>query len=58
MDRREDQIILVQQRHARLIARGIRRIEREFGQKPLAGWIACRDLFELQQVSLPHGGSS
>ena len=30
MDRREDQIILVEQRHARLVARRVRRIEREF----------------------------
>ena len=36
MDRRKDQIILVEQRHARLIARRVRRIERELRQEPLA----------------------
>ena len=56
MDGREDQIILVQQRHARLIAGGIRRIEREFGEEPLAGWIARRNLFELDKVSLADRG--
>jgi hypothetical protein len=30
MDRREDQIILVEQRHACLVARRVRRIERKF----------------------------
>ncbi len=54
MDRREDQIILVEQRHAGLIAGGVRRIERQFGQEPLARRIARRDLLELQQVGLPQ----
>jgi hypothetical protein len=35
MDRREDQIILVEERHARLVARRIGRIERKFGQETL-----------------------
>ena len=42
MDGREVQIILVEQRHAGLVAGRVRRIERQFGQKPLAGGIALR----------------
>jgi hypothetical protein len=38
MDCRKGQIILIQQRHASLITGGVRRIEGEFGQEPLAGW--------------------
>ena len=56
MDCREDEIILIPQRRARLIADGVRWIERQFGQKLFAGWIGCCDLFELQKVGLPHGG--
>ena len=52
MDRREDQIVLVEQRHARLIAGGIRRVERQLGQEALARRIAGGDLLELQQVGL------
>ena len=33
MDRREDQIVLIQHRHPWLIARGIRRVERQLGQE-------------------------
>ncbi len=54
MDGREDQIILVEQRRAGLIAGGVGRIERQFGQEALARGIAGRDLFELQQVGLAH----
>ena len=56
MDRRKDQIILVEQRHARVVARRVRRIEREFRQEPLARGIAAGDLLELQEVGAPDGG--
>ena len=56
MDRRKDQIILVEQRHARLVARRVRRIERELRQEPLARGIAARDLLELQEIGAPHDG--
>ena len=36
MDRRQDQVILVEQRHAGLVAGGVGRIERQFGQETLA----------------------
>jgi hypothetical protein len=35
MDRRKDQIVLVEQRHACLVTRRVRRIERKFGQETL-----------------------
>jgi hypothetical protein len=50
MDRRQDQIVLVEQRHAGLVAGGVGRIEREFGEEAFARWIAAGDLFELDQV--------
>ena len=50
MDGREDQIVLVEQRHAGLVAGRIRRIERQFGQEAFAGGIAAGDLFELDQI--------
>ena len=56
MDRRQDQIILVEQRRAGLIAGGVRRVERQFGEEALARGIARRDLFELQQVGEARGG--
>ena len=56
MDGREDEIILIPPRHARLIAGGVRRIERQFCQKLFARRIAGCDLFELQEIGLPHGG--
>ena len=56
MDRRKDQIILVKQRHARLVAGRVRRIEREFGQETLPRGIAARDLFQLDQVGMPRDG--
>ena len=56
MDGREDQIILVEQRRAGLVAGGVRRIERQFGQEALARRIAGRDLLELQEIGLAHRG--
>ena len=50
MDGRQDQIVLVEQRHAGLVAGRVRRIERQFGQEALARRIAAGDLLELDQV--------
>src|ERR1700738_5711177 len=56
MDRRKDQIILVEQRHACLVTRRIRRIERKFGQETLPGRIATRDLLELDKIGVTGAG--
>jgi len=56
MDRRKEQIILVEQRHACLVARRVRRIEREFGQETLPGRITVRDLLELDQIGVTCPG--
>ena len=52
VDGREDQIVLIEQRHAGLVARGVGRIERQLGQEALARGIARGDLLELEQVGL------
>jgi hypothetical protein len=44
---REDQIILVQQRHARLIAGCVRRIKRQLGQEALAGRIGPKAILSI-----------
>ena len=54
MDRRKDQIVFVKQRDTRLITGRIRGIQREFGQKALAGRIPASDLFKLDQIGSPH----
>src|SRR3954463_6633970 len=46
VDRGQDQIVLIAQWYARLIACGIWRIESELRQKPLAGRITRRDLLQ------------
>ena len=56
MDGGEDQVILVQQRDARLVGGRVRRIQGQVGQEPLARRIAGRDLLQLQQVSQPDVG--
>ena len=56
MDRRQDQIVLVEQRHAGLVAGGVGRIERQFGQEPLARGIAAGNLLELDQVGAARLG--
>jgi hypothetical protein len=53
MDGRDDRIIFVQQRHAGLVAGGIWRIQRQFGEKAFAPEIAAGDLLELDQVCAP-----
>ena len=42
--------------HASLVASGIRRVEREFGQKSVAARVAGRDLRKLYEVALADGG--
>src|SRR5580704_14216320 len=56
MDGRKDQIILIEQRQAGLIAGRIRRIERQFCQETLPRRIPARDLFKLDQVGAPRHG--
>ena len=56
MDGGEDEIILVKQRHAGLIAGRIGRIKREFGQETLARGIAAGNLLKLNEVSAPCAG--
>jgi hypothetical protein len=55
MNRREDQIVLIQHRHPCLIARGIRRVERQLGQEASPRWITCGNFLEPQQVGLANG---
>ena len=56
MDRRKDQIILVEHRHARLVACRVRRIEGDFRQEPLARGIAASNLLELYEIGASRGG--
>lgn len=52
MNCREVQVILVADRRAGLIARRVRRIERQLRQEPHSRRIPGSDLFELRQVGL------
>src|SRR5260370_26740971 len=56
MDRREDQVVFVKQRHAGLVAGRIRRIERQLGEEALPRWIAAGNLFKLDEVGSPDLG--
>src|SRR5260370_8148636 len=47
---RENEIVLVEQRRAGKIARGVRRIERQLGEELLPRGIAHRNLLELDQI--------
>src|SRR6266436_9456833 len=51
MDRRQDQIILVEPGKAGFGAGRIGRVERHFGEKAFAVWVAHGDLFELVEVT-------
>jgi hypothetical protein len=51
MDRRQDQIILVEFRTAGFGAGRIGRVERQFGEKALAARVTRGDLFELVEVT-------
>src|SRR5258708_31382914 len=50
MDRGQDQIVLVEQGNAGLVAGGVGWIEREFGEETFARRVSARDLFELDQI--------
>ena len=51
VDRRQDQIVFVEQWPARLSAAGIRRVEGEFAQETLATGVPEGDLLELVEVA-------
>jgi len=48
VDRGQDQVVLVEQRHAGLIAGRVGQIQRELGQKAFARRISGSDLLELE----------
>src|SRR5262249_55093793 len=54
MNRREDQIVFSEERNAGLVAGGIRRVEREFGQ-PFTARVTRSDLAKLYEIILPDG---
>ena len=49
---RQDQVVLVEQRHAGLITGCVRRVEGEFGEKAFTGGVAGRDLLEFDDSVL------
>src|SRR4051812_25588719 len=51
MDRGQDEVVLVEQRHTGLVAGRIGGIQGELGQEAFARRISRGDLFELEQVS-------
>ena len=56
VDGRQDQVVLVEQRHAGLRTRSPRRIEREVGQERFARGIARGDAHELVEIAGAHHG--
>ena len=54
MDRRQDQVVLIQERHAGLIAGRARWVEGEFRKEAFAGRISASDLFELNEIGTPN----
>src|SRR6185312_15244051 len=56
MDRRQDQVVLVEVRLPRLGPRRLRRIERQVGEKTLARGGGRRQLLELLEIAEPHAG--
>ena len=56
VDRRQDQIVLVEQGNAGLVAGGVGRIERQFGEEAFSGRIGARNLLELDKVGAPDLG--
>jgi hypothetical protein len=51
MDRREDQVILVERRYARLSAALIGGVKGQFGQEPLTRSVAGGNLLKLIEIS-------
>src|SRR5437660_10294012 len=56
MDGRQDEVVLVQQRHARLIAGRIRWIQGEFGEKAFTRRIPTSYLLELDEIGAANLG--
>src|SRR5437763_16560758 len=56
MNRREDQVVLIEERHAGLITGRRRRIEGDVGEKALSVGIGRGNLRQLQEVHLPYSG--
>src|SRR3954471_12224934 len=56
MDGRQDEVVLVQQRHAGLIAGRIWWIKGEFGEKAFTRWISAGDLLELNEIGTANLG--
>src|SRR5207237_6593840 len=56
VDGRQDQIVLVQQRHTGLVAGRVRRIQGEFRQEAFARGISAGYLFKLNEVGAPDLG--
>src|SRR5690606_31948072 len=54
MDGRQDQIVLVEQRHAGLAGGGVWRIKREFGEEAFARRIAGSNVLELDEIRAAH----
>ena len=50
VDGGKDQVVLIEQRLAGPVAGGVRRIERQLGQEPLAARIGRGDLHKLEEI--------
>ncbi len=56
MHRGEDEVVLVQQRRAREVARGRRRVERELREEGLPLFVGSRNHFQLGEIAHAHLG--
>ena len=56
MDRRQHQIVFIEQRQASLVAGGVGRIQREFREEVIAARIRGGDLDKLLQIALADDG--
>ena len=54
VDGGQDQVVLVQVRHARLVAGGLRRVQRQLGEEALAAGIARGQPHQLIDIELAH----
>jgi hypothetical protein len=52
VDRRQDQVVFIEQWWTGLVAGRVRRIERQFGQKTLACGVGRSNLYELRKIGL------
>src|SRR5262249_14710442 len=56
MNRRKNQVILVEKKRSRLVACSVGRVECEFGEEALTRGVAASDLLELDEVvTASHG---